>query len=106
MQYYAGGSDTVTDTGLEIDVSVAAPGSIAYYILRWRVTDSGARVALIPPGSNLTDADDCAESASASGETATAGAYRVSGGNPSLVCASGETATVAWALYALTDEQP
>lgn len=103
MQAYASGTGTINSTGTEIDLTASAPGGIAMCILRWRVISGGNRIMFSPPGLAV-DATKCAESASSSGETATSGAMRIAGGNPTLVCASAQTAVVAWTLYALTDE--
>lgn len=104
MRAYDSGSESIDDTGTEIDLALKAPDGIRYCVLRWRVR-SGSRVAFSAPGLGVGE-DECAESASASGETATSGAMQITGGNPTLICATGETATVAWTLYALTDELP
>ena len=105
MQAYASGTQTVDDTGFQVPLATSAPGGISYCVIRWRVLDAGAAVALSPPGL-IAAYDKGAEVASASGETATAGAFKTSGGNPTLICDTGASASVAWVLYALTDEQP
>lgn len=104
MKAYASGAASINSSGTAIDLTAGAPGGIGYCVLRWRVR-SGSRVAFSAPGL-VVDETKCAESASASGETATSGAMKISGGNPTLICATGETASVAWTLYALTDEAP
>ena len=105
MQAYASGTQTVDDTGFEVPLATSAPAGFGFCIIRWRVLDAGAAVALSPPGLIAAYAKG-AEAASASGETATAGAFKVTGGNPTLICDTGASASVAWVLYALTDEQP
>ena len=105
MQAYASGTAAVDDAGIAISLTSSAPAGFGYCILRWRVLDAGAACALCAPGLDPVYAE-AAEVASASGETATAGAFKITGGNPTLICDTGASASVAWVLYALTDEQP
>jgi hypothetical protein len=105
MQATAVGTVSASTTAAAIDVATSRPSGIRYYVVRVRVT-TGSAVAVIPPGiASATAAGSCGEVIPSDGTVVQIGPYGYDSGGPYLKTASA-TATVAYTIYALTDEEP